>query len=316
VGADLAADLADAGVRYLLVDDRHFLVSGFERDRLHAPFLTESGGKRVALFPIDERLRYLIPFRPPAEIAAYLRELRSAGRPLAVFVDDGEKFGGWPGTKDWVYTRGWLAQFCDAIAALVAAGEVRLTTPGAALREVASAGLAYLPTASYREMKPGRCRRTPSGDWPPWSATWGRNGWRARRRVLARRPLAQLPREVPEANRMHKKMLALSALCHERGTRRRASRHRPRQCNDAYWHGVFGDCTCRTCGPRSGATWRSRGRAAPRRGADDRNARSRRRRRRGAVDPLGSVSALVSPRRGGVIENTRCSSGASIMRTC
>src|SRR6266699_3559882 len=42
---DLAADLADAGVRYLLVDDRHFLVSGFERDRLHAPFLTESVGK-------------------------------------------------------------------------------------------------------------------------------------------------------------------------------------------------------------------------------------------------------------------------------
>jgi len=66
---DLAGDLADAGVRYLLVDDRHFLVSGFERDRLHAPFLTESGGKRVALFPIDERLRYLIPFRPPSEIA-------------------------------------------------------------------------------------------------------------------------------------------------------------------------------------------------------------------------------------------------------
>ena len=36
---DLAADLADAGVRYALVDDRHFLVSGFERDRLHAPYM-------------------------------------------------------------------------------------------------------------------------------------------------------------------------------------------------------------------------------------------------------------------------------------
>src|SRR2546425_2476220 len=150
---DLAADLADAGVRYLLVDDRHFLGSGFERDRLHAPFLTESGGKRPGLCPIGERLRYLIPFRPPAEVSAYLRELRQAGRPLAVFVDDGEKFGGWAGTKDWVYTRGWLAQFCDAIAALVAAGEVRLTTPGAALREGASARLAYLPTASDREME-------------------------------------------------------------------------------------------------------------------------------------------------------------------
>jgi len=63
---DLAAHLADAGVRYVVLDDRHFLVSGFERDQLHAPFWTESGGKRVALFPIDERLRYLIPFRPPA----------------------------------------------------------------------------------------------------------------------------------------------------------------------------------------------------------------------------------------------------------
>src|SRR2546422_1533365 len=150
---DLAADLADAGVRYLVLDDRHFLVSGFERDQLHAPFWTESGGNRVALFPIDERLRYLIPFRPPAATAEYLRELRAAGRPLAVFVDDGEKFGGWPGTKDWVYTRGWLAQFLDAIGALVAAGEVRLTTPGAALDQGSSARLAYLPTASYREME-------------------------------------------------------------------------------------------------------------------------------------------------------------------
>src|SRR5438876_10207973 len=214
---DLAADLADAGLRYLLVDDRHFLVSGFERDRLHAPFLTESGGKRVGLFPIDERLRYLIPFRPPAEISAYLRELRQAGRPLAVFVDDGEKFGGWPGTKDWVYTRGWLVQFCDAIAALVAAGEVRLTTPGAALREVASAGLAYLPTASYCEME-----------------AWALPAHAVARLVALERDLGEervagpdgaflrgghwrnFLVKYPEANRMHKKMLALSALCRAR----------------------------------------------------------------------------------------------------
>src|SRR2546421_5879257 len=146
---DLAVPLADAGVRYVVRDDRHFLVSGFERDQLHAPFWTESGGKRIALFPIDERLRYLIPFRPPAEIGAYLHDLRTAGRPLAVFVDDGEKFGGGPGTQDWGYTRGWLAQFLDAVGALVGAGEVRLTTPRAAPGTVRRGGLAYLPTASY-----------------------------------------------------------------------------------------------------------------------------------------------------------------------
>src|SRR5207253_2586313 len=150
---ELAADLALAGVRYALVDDRHFLVSGFAGDRLHAPFWTESDGKRVALFPIDERLRYLIPFQPAADIAAYLRQLRERGAPLAVFVDDGEKFGGWPGTKEWVYQRGWLAQFLDAMGALVASGEIRLTTPATALAEVPSGGLAYLPTASYREME-------------------------------------------------------------------------------------------------------------------------------------------------------------------
>ena len=48
---ELAADLADAGVRYALVDDRHFLVSGFASDQLHAPYWTESDGKHVALFP-------------------------------------------------------------------------------------------------------------------------------------------------------------------------------------------------------------------------------------------------------------------------
>jgi alpha-amylase/alpha-mannosidase (GH57 family) len=239
---DLAADLADAGVRYVLVDDRHFLVSGFERDALHAPFWTESGGKRVAVFPIDERLRYLIPFKPPASIAAYLRELRAAGRPLAVFVDDGEKFGGWPGTKDWVYTRGWLDQFLDAMTALVAGGEVQLTTPGAALVDVPSAGLAYLPTASYREME-----------------TWALPPAAAARLAALERDLGEsrlagpdgaLVRgghwrnffvKYPESNRMHKKMLALSALCRERGDPPPARRAIGRaQCNDAYWHGVFG----------------------------------------------------------------------------
>ena len=239
---DLAGDLAEAGVRYALVDDRHFLVSGFERDALHAPFWTESGGRRLALFPIDERLRYLVPFMPPATIADYLRELRQAARPLAVLVDDGEKFGGWPGTKDWVYTRGWLAEFLDTIARLVRDGDIRLTTPAAALREVPSAGLAYLPTASYREME-----------------GWALPAPAALRLLALERDLGAERLAGPdgalvrgghwrhflvkyaEANRMHKKMVALSALCRERGDPPAARRAIGRaQCNDAYWHGVFG----------------------------------------------------------------------------
>ena len=239
---ELAADLAQAGVRYALVDDRHFLVSGFSADRLHAPYWTESDGKRVALFPIDERLRYLIPFKPPADIVAYLRSLREGGAPLAVFVDDGEKFGGWPGTKEWVYDRGWLAQFLDAMGGLIAGSEIRLTTLAAALAEVPSGGLAYLPTASYREME----------GWalPPDAATRlarlehdlgperlaGPDGALVRgahwRNFFVR---------YPESNRMHKKMQALSALCRRSGDPAAARQAIGRaQCNDAYWHGVFG----------------------------------------------------------------------------
>ncbi len=239
---ELAADLADAGVRYALVDDRHFLVTGFTSNQLHTPYWTESDGKRVALFPIDERLRYLIPFRPPEETAAYLRELRAAGHQLAVLADDGEKFGGWPGTREWVYERGWLDQFTGEIGRLVEAGEIQLSTLSDALDTLPSGGIAYLPTASYREME--------SWSLPPDAAL---------RLIRLERSLGEERMAGPdgalirgahwrhfltkysESNRMHKKMQALSLLCRERGDPPAARRAIGRaQCNDAYWHGVFG----------------------------------------------------------------------------
>ncbi len=239
---ELAADLADAGVRYALVDDRHFLATGFERERLHAPFWTESDGRRLALFPIDERLRYLIPFRPPEETAHYLRALRGAGHRLAVLADDGEKFGGWPGTKEWVYQRGWLDQFMGTVAGLVESGEVRLSRLDEALAEVPSNGLAYLPTASYTEME--------AWSLPPDAAL--RLGRLQRDLGEARiaGPDGALVRgahwrnflvKYSESNRMHKKMQALSTLCRRKGNPAGARRAIGRaQCNDAYWHGVFG----------------------------------------------------------------------------
>jgi 4-alpha-glucanotransferase len=239
---ELAADLATAGVRYVLVDDRHFLVSGFERSALHAPFWTESDGQRLALFPIDERLRYLVPFQPPEATAAYLHELSAAGRRLAVLVDDGEKFGGWPGTKEWVYERGWLSRFLDTMAAVLATGAVQLSTLEAALDAVPSGGIAYLPTASYREMEgwalpPGAAGRLARLEHDlgadrlagPDSALIRGAHWR---NFLVK---------YPEANRLHKKMQALSSLCRARGDPPLARRAIGRaQCNDAYWHGVFG----------------------------------------------------------------------------
>ena len=238
----LAADLADAGVHFALVDDHHFAVAGFPAERLHAPFWTENGGKRVALFPIDQKLRYLVPFRSTSEVESYLLDLRRAGHKLAVLADDGEKFGGWPGTRKRVYDDGWLDAFIDTLESLADRGEVVLSSFADALEHVPSGGLAYLPAASYREME-------------MWSlpAEAAVRLERLEHDLGAERvagPDGALVRgghwrnfqvKYEESNRLHKKMLALSALCRERGdppdVRRAIGRG---QCNDAYWHGVFG----------------------------------------------------------------------------
>ncbi len=249
---DLAADLAAAGVRYCLVDDRHFLVSGFPRDRLHMPYWTEGSGGRVALFPIDERLRYLVPFKPPAQILGYLEHLRAAGHRLVVLADDGEKFGGWPGTHTWVYERGWLDEFLDAIRGSVDRGELRLVDLRGALAEVPSGGLAYLPSASYREMEKWALPPDAALHLDGLERELGEHRMAGPDGALVRGShwLNFLAR-YPEANRMHKKMVALSSLARSLAgggaagsggadvtvARRAIGRA---QCNDAYWHGVFG----------------------------------------------------------------------------
>ena len=243
---DLARDLADAGVRYALVDDRPLLAAGHDASTLGAVFRTEHDGRHLDLLPIDERLRYLIPFKPVSEIVAALRARRAEGERLAIFADDAEKFGGWPGTQEWVFGTGWLDEFLDALLALQDAGEIRLVTGAQALASSARGGLTYLPTGSYREME-------------EWSLPRGASERLATLRTDMRRALGDARVDgpdgifvrgahwkhflvkYPEANRLHKHMLALSSLCRARGNPRDARRAvGMAQSNDPLWHGVFG----------------------------------------------------------------------------
>jgi hypothetical protein len=250
----LAGDLHEAGVRFVLVDDRHFLVAGFDRAELHRPWRTEDGGRTLDLFPIDEQLRYLVPFRPPAEFAAYLRGLgtqsgqgRDAETPrrpaaVAVLADDGEKFGGWPGTYEWVYQKGWLKEFLATLDQLQRAGEARLVTFSEALAEVPPRGIAYLPSASYHEMEGWALPAPAARRLLSLEAELGEARVKGPEGALLRGShWRNFFAKYPEANRMHKKMMTLSRLCRDRGDPPRARRALGRaQCNDAYWHGVFG----------------------------------------------------------------------------
>ncbi len=238
----LAKDLADANVEYLFVDDHHFLVSGFERHELHAPFRAESDGSTVAVLPIDERLRYLVPFRPPQETLDYFFNLQSHGHALAVLADDGEKFGGWPGTYEWVYERGWLDEFLTALTRGVHEGVLELRRPVEAVRSIPSAGLAYLPTASYREMEQWALPPAAGGRLRELEDELTHDRMRGPEGALVRGShWHHFFVKYPEINRLHKKMARLSALTRERGNPSEAREAIGRsQCNDAYWHGVFG----------------------------------------------------------------------------
>ena len=76
-----------------------------------------------------------------------------------MLADDGEKFGGWPGTKEWVYERGWLDRFMDTMSGLIERGEVELSTLAAALEHVPSGGLLTSRAPHTGRWRGGLCPR-------------------------------------------------------------------------------------------------------------------------------------------------------------
>lgn len=224
--SDLIPELARAGVENLLVDDWHLMAGGLSRTSLHGHYRTEGDGHPLTLVPIHESLRYLVPFQPADAIRDYFVSLRGQGQPLAVLGDDGEKFGGWPGTKKRVWDDGWIEEFAAVLTELRDDDTILFSTVAEAVRELPCSGIAYLPTASYREMGEWALppELTEAGDHPFAGTHW--------KNFLVR---------YPEANQLHKKALVLSRLCRARNGGAQIRRAIGRaQCNDPYWHGVFG----------------------------------------------------------------------------
>ncbi len=244
----LPSVLASANLAYTLVDDMHFLSAGFEPEELFGAYVAEDCGQSVWLYPGQKALRYLIPFGKVEDVIAYLREAAGAHPGgMAAMGDDMEKFGVWPGTYEHCYQNRWLADF---FAALEKNSDwLKVSAPGEYLAAHAPLGRADLPTASYTEMMewvlPTRVRQRYHAVSKEFSArpevlSFLRGGsWRG------------FFRKYPESNLMHKKMLRVSARIAAAPPRRDGSKAAEEllhardlllraQCNDAYWHGIFG----------------------------------------------------------------------------
>src|SRR5206468_6705845 len=239
--------LSEAGVEYVLVDDRHFALAGLDADGLGGYYLTDEQGFTLRVFPICQQLRYLIPFADVNETLEYLNGRRGDVTALTM-VDDGEKFGVWPGTHAHVYAGGWLDRFFDR---LLSTSWLELTTLADVVERRPATARVYLPTASYREM----------GEWAlPAEAGRALEAAKAEiSRLTDGERLAGLLRggfwrsflvKYPEVGDAYWKMLRLSRAIHAAVARRPDDTRLARgqvalwraQANDAYWNGVSGGC--------------------------------------------------------------------------
>ena len=247
----LARPLAEAGVEYVLLDDTHFLAAGLEPARLHGIYITEEQGAPLRLVPSLKSFRYTIPFREPEETVRILREGRNNPGQLFAVGDDCEKFGVWPGTYAHVYENGWLEKFLDA---LEKEGDwLETTTVSDYLASHPPIGRVYLPTASYAEMMEWAL---PAAAFLELKAcldeTANMQDGERFRRFLQGGFWRNFLSKYPESNQIQKLMCATSRRWHalSRGGSQEkeavqflteAQSHvLASQCNDAYWHGVFG----------------------------------------------------------------------------
>ncbi len=245
----LPTTLVKAGVEYVLVDDFHFIKAGLTSGALGGYYITEDCGNTVKVYPGSEALRYLIPFRPVEDLEAHLQGLkdRLGSGGAAIYGDDGEKFGVWPGTHKLVFKDGWLKRFFEMVTDM---DGVEPVTLGGYAAAAAPLGRVYLPTCSYMEM----------GEWslPPEAAREyhavtesfeGHTREKGPARFMQGGTWRGFFAKYPESNWMHKRMLMASRLLEKKReegktaqedlARAAAALYRA-QCNDAFWHGIFG----------------------------------------------------------------------------
>jgi alpha-amylase len=229
---ELAGSLSAMGVGYTALDDVHFFSAGFEEKALTGRFTTEYAGRHLDVFPINHRLRYLMPFAEPQQVIDYLRGFEGRDAVL-VMADDGEKFGLWPGTHEHVYKKGWL----ERMFGLLEKNSSWLETARFSdCLSGPSKGLVYLPTTSYHELSqwalPAERSRRLAGLWEDSPEDF--------RQFLRGGYFRNFFSKYPESNRLYRRMLRASAKVKASGSNHGLHSLYKAQCNCGYWHGVFG----------------------------------------------------------------------------
>lgn len=260
--SNLVSAISQTGIKYTILDDTHFRMAGLRDKELFGYYVTEEQGETLKLVPSSMRVRYLVPFADPKETIEYLRNLlkESEHDLLVAMGDDTEKFGVWPKTYQLCYGKGWLDRFYQALAD--ESDWLETVKLGDYLENTQPSGRIYLPTASYSEMMEWALPAKVSEEFVELKHNLTQNEQEQKlaeylqggywRNFLVR---------YRESNLIHKKMLQVSQRTHrlyEKYNRNELISITPSdneeivqfkeaynyllqgQCNDAFWHGVFG----------------------------------------------------------------------------
>jgi hypothetical protein len=181
--------------------------TGYPRELSQYSWIVEDGGLAVKVLFIDEKIRYILPWEKPQVVVDYLASRQGDPSAVVVWGSDAEKFGEWMSSDA---SRAWLEEFLEK---LRHDERIRLVHPSEYLREHGVRGYLYLDSGSYDKMM-------------EWSRGFIRNF---------------LYKYAESKNMYHKALWVKRKL--ERAYR--SQREIPldyylAQCNDAYWHGLFG----------------------------------------------------------------------------
>ncbi|MGA9046984.1 alpha-amylase/4-alpha-glucanotransferase domain-containing protein [Sulfuricurvum sp.] len=236
--SSLIPDLNRCKIRYTVMDDYHFQCAGFDEAGLDGYYLSEEGGETIALFPISKKLRYALPFFTVKDaidaVKSYHRESDSA----AIIFDDAEKFGMWPGTYAWVYEKGWLEEFVQAV---LADSSIETLQYGEYLARNRSRGIAYLPNVSYFEMGEWSLRADDALALERLKEEMGDERFDLEGiKFLKGGIWKNFFVKYPESNRIHKRMMELSLVRYRLADPVFDTAFFKLQTNDPLWHGVFG----------------------------------------------------------------------------
>ncbi|MHA1293870.1 MAG: alpha-amylase/4-alpha-glucanotransferase domain-containing protein, partial [Promethearchaeota archaeon] len=260
--------LNKVGLKYIMVDDNHFRSCGLTQEETFYSYITEDEGKTLRVFPINEPIRYLTPWKPTYMTVDYLRSAADEkGDRIVLFISDAEKMGVWGSTHQICYMDGYGHQEGDNgkpfipsfLSQIVNNDWIKSITLSEYMEKYPAKNLVYLPTASYDKME----------EWV--LPTKIRVNFSKIRKKLKDDPKRQYEYQFlkggfwryflvkyPESNNMHKKMLYVREKLiqvEEKVKKLNNNTQKSKielklskawdeiykaQCNDCYWHGFFG----------------------------------------------------------------------------